>query len=175
MTASVQTLVELFSNSVASYPENNLVGERSADGSWRWTTYKELGNAVDKARGGLAALGIQHGDRVAAISDNRVEWAGGAHATYGLGAAWVPMYEAQTQKDWVYILKDCGAKVLFAATDGIRSQVEEVAHEIPALEMIVVIDDPAGGNAIDYTELLARGAGFLRGCRQTGKATVRGQ
>jgi len=67
------------------------------------------------------------------------------------------MYEAQTQKDWKYILEDCGAKVVFAATDGIRAQVEEVQGELPMLDKVIVIDDPAAGDAIDYTELLARG------------------
>jgi len=158
MAKQISTLAELLTNSVASYADNPLFGQRSDDGSWYWTTYAEFGDSVEKARGGLASLGIGHGDRVAVISDNRVEWAVGAYATYSLGAAWVPMYEAQTQKDWVFILKDCGAKILFAATDGIRAQVEEVSDQIPALQTIVVIDDPAGGNSIDYTELLARGA-----------------
>lgn len=157
MTVEIATLVDLLTNSVVNYPDNPLFGVRGSDDQWQWTTYAEFGREVDKARGGLASLGVSRGDRVAAISDNRVEWAVGAHATYSLGAAWVPMYEAQTQKDWVYILRDSGAKVLFAATDGIRAQVEEVGGELPDLEMIVVIDDPAGGDAINYTELLARG------------------
>ncbi len=158
MTIQIETLAELLTNSVASYADNPLFGQRGSDGSWQWTSYAEFGDAVEQARGGLASLGVGHGDRVAAISDNRVEWAVGAYATYSLGAAWVPMYEAQTQKDWAYILKDSGAKVLFAATDGIRAQVEEVSGELPNLETIIVIDDPAGGDSIDYTELLARGA-----------------
>jgi long-chain acyl-CoA synthetase len=158
MATQISTLAELLTNSVTSYPDNPLFGVRGTGGDWRWTTYTEFGDAVERVRGGLASLGVGHGDRVAAISDNRVEWAVGAYATYSLGAAWVPMYEAQTQKDWVYILKDSGAKVLFAATDGIRAQVDEVASEVPALDAIIVIDDPAGGEAIDYTELLARGS-----------------
>ncbi len=158
MTTQIATLADLLTNSVANYPDNPLFGQRGNDGEWHWMSYGEFGDAVGKARGGLASLGVGHGDRVAAISDNRAEWAVGAYATYSLGAAWVPMYEAQTQKDWIYILRDSGAKVLFAATDGIRAQVDEIASELPDLETIVVIDDPAGGDSIDYTELLARGA-----------------
>lgn len=158
MATEIATLVDLYSNSVNSYADNQLFGHRADDGNWEWMSYAEFGEAIAKARGGLASLGVRHGDRVAIISDNRTEWAVGAYATYSLGAAWVPMYEAQTQKDWKYILEDAGAKVLFAATDGIRAQVEEIQSELPDLESIVVIDDPAGGNSIDYTELLARGA-----------------
>ena len=158
MPSDVSTLAELYAQSVAAFPDNPLFGNRTPDGTWEWMTYREFGEAIDKARGGLHSLGVSNGDRVAIISDNRTEWAVGAYATYSLGGAWVPMYEAQTQKDWKFILKDSGAKVLFVATDGIRAQIEEIQGEIESLEAVVVIDDPAGGNAIDYTELLARGA-----------------
>lgn len=157
MSRTISTLVDLITHATATYAENPLFGARGEDGDWDWTTYEEFGQAVVDARGGLASLGVKTGDRVAIISDNRIEWAVGAYATYTLGAAWVPMYEAQTQKDWKYILGDSGAKVVFAATDGIRAQVEEVFDELPQLSAIVVIDDPAGGIAIDYDELLARG------------------
>lgn len=157
MPEKISTLVDLIAQSVASFPGNELFGQRSGDGDWEWTTFSEFGDAVEQARGGLASLGVEKGDRVAIISDNRVEWAVGAYASYTLGAAWVPMYEAQTQKDWKYILEDAGAKVLFAATDGIRAQIEEIQSDLPNLSTIVVIDDPAGGDAIDFTELLARG------------------
>ena len=156
--AQTTTLVDLFTNSTAAFEGNTLFGRRSGGVGWDWTTYAEFRDAVNRARGGLAHLGVGHGDRVAIISDNRVEWAVGAFATMTLGAAWVPMYEAQTQKDWTYILRDSGAKVLFAATDGIRAQVEEMGDDLPELTKIVVIDDPAGGKAIDYTELLAMGS-----------------
>jgi len=158
VTARIETLVDLYSNSVAAYPDNPIIGQREESGDWAWLTYGEFGEAIARVRGGLASLGVTSGDRVAIISDNRVEWAVGAYATYSLGAAWVPMYEAQTQKDWKFILKDCGAKVLFSATDGIRAQIDEIASELPELSSIVVIDDPAGGDAIDYTELMARGS-----------------
>jgi long-chain acyl-CoA synthetase len=155
---TISSLNELIVRSVNTYADNPVLGRRSGDGEWSWITYGELGKDIEKARGGLSSLGVEGGDRIAIISDNRIEWAVGAYATYTLGAAWVPMYEAQTQKDWLFILRDSGAKVVFAATDGIRAQVEEVQDQLPDLTMVVVIDDPAGGEAIDYTELLARGA-----------------
>ena len=158
MPADVATLADLYVQSVAAFPDNPLFGQRTPDGSWEWMTYREFGEAIDQARGGLASLGVTNGDRIVVISDNRVEWAVGAYAAYSLGAAWVPMYEAQTQKDWKYILSDSSAKVAFVATDGIRAQIEELKADLPALESIIVIDDPAGGDAIDYTEFLARGA-----------------
>ena len=157
MAHQISTLADLVTHATVTYSDNPLFGSRTSDGDWDWIDYAEFGEAVEKARGGLASLGVAKGDRVGIIADNRIEWAVGAYATYTLGAAWVPMYEAQTQKDWAYILADSGAKVVFAATDGIRAQVEEVMDDLDDLTTIVVIDDPAGGDAIDYLELLARG------------------
>ena len=157
MPAEITTLVELYQNSTKAYAKNPFIGRRGASGDWAWTTYEEFGEMIDKARGGLASVGVTKGDRVAIISDNRLEWAVGAYASYSLGAAWVPMYEAETQEDWIHILKDSGAQVLFAATDDIRAEIDEVRDQLPDLKTIVVIEGSAGGDAIDFGELLSRG------------------
>jgi len=150
-------LVELYESSVGRFAENPLFGTNRADG-WSWVSYHDFGEQVDFARAGLAGLGIGSGDRVAMISDNCVEWAVGAYAVYGLGAAWVPMYEAQLSKEWQYIIGDSGAKVAVVADDGIRAQLEDHKDRLPALEHVVVINGEAGGDAITWAELLSRGA-----------------
>jgi long-chain acyl-CoA synthetase len=152
-----KSLVELYESSVARFPDNPLFGTRHTEG-WRWLSYAEFGKQVDHARAGLAGLGIEPGDRVTVISDNRSEWAVGAYATYGLGAAWVPMYEAQLSKEWEYIIGDSGAKVAIVADDGIRAQLDDHRDTLPLLTQIVVINGEAGGDAITWAEMLARGA-----------------
>lgn len=158
MPTHFKTLPDLFESSVARFATRPLFGTKQPDGTWAWMTYGEFGERVAEARAGLAGLGVGTADRVAIISDNRVEWAIGAYATYTLGAAWVPMYEAQQSKEWAYILADSGAKVVFAADDGIRAQLDDLADTLPNLEQIVVIHGEAGGAAITFDELLARGA-----------------
>jgi long-chain acyl-CoA synthetase len=150
-------LVELYESSVNRFSDNPMFGTKHSDG-WDWITYHDFGEKVDQARGGLSGLGVGRGDRVAAISDNRVEWAIGAYATYSLGAAWVPMYEAQLSKEWQFIIGDSGAKVAVVADDGIRAQLDDHRDELPSLEQIIVINGEAGGDAITWAELLARGA-----------------
>src|SRR5580704_15655100 len=90
-----RTLVDILEHSVAAYRERDLFGTKKAD-RWVWTTYGEFGSLVERFRGGLASLGVQRGDCVAAVSNNRVEWAVAAYACYSLGASFVPMYEAQS-------------------------------------------------------------------------------
>ena len=89
-------LVTMFRESVERFGSKPLFGIRSKEGGdWRWVTYAEFGKLVDDARGGLAALGVGPKDRVAVISNNRLEWAVCCYATQGLGATYVPMYENQ--------------------------------------------------------------------------------
>jgi long-chain acyl-CoA synthetase len=101
-------------------------------------TYREFARHVDEVRGGLASLGVEAGSTVAVIANNRFEWAVCAYATYGLGAKYAPMYESQLPKEWEYILRDCGAKVCFVATDAIRTSLESFAAHVPSLEHVVV-------------------------------------
>jgi long-chain acyl-CoA synthetase len=158
MATDFKSLPDLFEASVARFTANPLFGTKQADGSWSWLSYGDFGEQVAQARGGLAGLGVGSGDRVGVILDNSVEWAVGAYGTYTLGAAWVPMYEAQQAKEWQYILADSGAKVAIVANDGIRAQLDDHAAELPELTQVIVIDGDAGGTAITFAELLARGA-----------------
>ncbi|MCA9585006.1 MAG: long-chain fatty acid--CoA ligase [Myxococcales bacterium] len=106
-------------------------GTRDDANRWTWMTWSELAAKVEALRGGLAQRGIGPGDRVAIISNNRVEWVIGAFAAYGLGASWVPMYEAMLDKDWKFILEDCGAKLCFCATQDIDARVAALLPELP--------------------------------------------
>ena len=109
-------LVELFENSVKKYSERQYLGTKNKDGEYEWVTYKEVGIRVDNLRAGLAGLGIQRGDAVGIISNNSTNWAVGHYAVAGLGAFYVPMYEAELTRIWEYIIKDSGVKVLLVSS-----------------------------------------------------------
>ena len=144
-TPKFRTLVDIFEHSTKTFADRPLFGTKK-DGRWHWMTYGEFGAKVDALRGGLAHLGVEKGDRVAIIANNRPEWAIAAYATYGLGAQFVPMYESQLTKDWKYILSDCKAKVLFVANRAIADKIAAIRDELPALEHVVVIDGEAKGD-----------------------------
>ena len=134
------TLVELFQHAIEKHGSRELFGTKK-DGRWTWTTYAEFGSMVDRFRGGLASLGVQRGDCVAIVADNRVEWAVAAYACYGLGAAYVPMYEAQHPKEWDFIVRDCEAKVLIVASDALRAKAGPILDAAPSLKHVVVLGD----------------------------------
>ncbi len=143
MTAEFENLVDIFDYAIKSYGSRELFGTKRA-GSWTWSTYDQFGKDVERARAGLAALGLSRGDHVAIISDNRVEWAVLAYGCFGLGAAFVPMYEAQHEKDWEFIVNDCDAKVLVVANKAILDKCKKLFDVVPSLQKIVCLEEVAG-------------------------------
>ena len=139
--AKFQTLVDIYNDAVKTFPDNPLFGMKSkTSGQWVWSTYLEFGRSTDSFRAALAGIGLTKGDRVAIISNNRPEWAIAAYACFGLGVAYVPMYEAQLAKDWDFIVRDCEAKVLIVASDAIAEKTRPFLESIPSLKYIVSMD-----------------------------------
>jgi len=153
--ATYSTLAEMQQQRCKAYADRRLFGTKEG-GSYKWLSYKGFAELVEACRGGLAQLGIGKDDKVAIISDNRVQWAVAAYACYGLGAVYVPMYEKQLPKDWTYILNDCGAKVLIVATDKIAEKTKGFPDELEKLEHII--------------NLVGSGEGTWDGLIESGKA-----
>lgn len=133
--------------SCREYPNNNVFGTKK-NGTYEWITYKEVAQQIDNFRAALASLGVKKGDKVAVIADNRVEWAVGAYATYGLGAHYVPMYESQLPKDWKFIVEDSDSVVLLVAKQEIYDQTASWAKENAKLRHVICFDAP---ESADYS------------------------
>jgi long-subunit acyl-CoA synthetase (AMP-forming) len=139
---SFNTLSELQSKACTLYESNPMLGTKSIDNkSFEWLTYGDFGRKVEKFRGVLRDLNVGYGDKVAIISNNRTEWAISMYATVSIGGQFVPMYEAQLEKDWRYIIEDSGAKLLIVANDSIFAKVQSYQGSVGApIQNILVLD-----------------------------------
>ncbi len=154
--SSHKNLIEMLESSRISYGERPLFGTKR-NGIYEWTTYEQFSKKVDALRGGLSSLGVSAGDKVAIICKNTEEWAVSAYATYGLCGQHIPMYETQMPNEWEYIIRDCGAKVLFVANSTIFEQTKNFPDKIETLENVILIEGDAGGDVSTYEDLLKRG------------------
>lgn len=147
-----KTLCDIFDEAVTQHGVREIFGTK-VGGQWRFTTYAEFGTLVDRLRAGLASLGVARGDRVAMVSNNRVEWAVTAFACYTLGAVFVPMYEAQSPSEWEFVVRECEARVLFLANTSALSKAKVFLDAMPWLRALVVI---AGEGNDTSSELASR-------------------
>ncbi|MGK0289573.1 MAG: long-chain acyl-CoA synthetase [bacterium] len=153
--ADYKNLVEMQEDACKKFKNKPLFGTKRATG-YEWINYGEFGVLVDQMRAGLASLGVEAGNKIAIISKNSYEWASIAYASYGRSAHYVPMYEDQLIKDWVYTIEDSGAKVLFVSTDEIFEKVKNLPNEIDFLEHVINING-SKNDSNSYLGLLEAG------------------
>jgi long-chain acyl-CoA synthetase len=85
--------------------------------------------------------GVQKYGKVAIISNNRWEWATIAAAAYSLSAILVPMYEAQLETDWTYILNDSSSSVVVCANQDIFDRIrKDVLPATPSVQACICLD-----------------------------------
>jgi long-chain acyl-CoA synthetase len=158
---SVTTLCELFYRSVDTYRKPEHLKFRR-EGRWHAISSDELRAAVEEISAGLSTLGVEKGDRVAILSENRPEWAFADLATLAAGAVDVPVYATLTPPQVLYVLGDSEAKVAFVSTAAQAAKVAEVRDRLPRLCHVVRFDQtPAAPGTTSLDELRAKGKAAL--------------
>src|SRR5437016_4197842 len=103
--------------------------------------FVEAANSV--SRGLSEAVGIGHGDRVAVLSANNLEWCLTFWGAVDLGAVLVGLNGWWKADEIVFGLKDSGARVLVADTARL-ARVADRLEECPELETVFLVDPPNG-------------------------------
>ncbi|MGH7713807.1 MAG: AMP-binding protein, partial [Gemmatimonadaceae bacterium] len=113
-------------------------------GAYQPISHDRILEWVRRTAFGLAALGVRRGDRVAILSENRPEWAIADFACLTIGAVDVPIYATLPPDHIAYLLKDCGAAVIFVSTAQQAAKIAQIRGELPKLAHVIGFDDAAG-------------------------------
>ena len=141
---SSPTLTHLFFDGITRYGDVHPAACRTKIGdTWQPVTHREIERRVRAISLGLREIGVQPGDRVALLSETRVEWALTDFACLCAQAANVPVYPTLTAQQTAYILRDSGACVVCCSTAEQVAKLFEVKADLPALRHVVVFE-PAG-------------------------------
>src|SRR6478736_7580166 len=85
-------------------------------GAWRATSWKEAARQVASLAASLRRIGLQPGDRVCLVSENRPEWLITDLAIMAAGCVTVPTYTTNTTRDHSHILENSGARAVIVST-----------------------------------------------------------
>ena len=135
------TLNELFLAGLARHRGRGDAMRAKRDGRWQPIGYGELHRRVQNVQAALRRLGVQPGDRVAILSENRPEWAITDFACLAARCTDVPIYPTLPAHQVAYVLRDSGSRVACCSTAEQLAKLLEVRGELPALEYIVVFDE----------------------------------
>jgi long-chain acyl-CoA synthetase len=121
-------------------------GEAIVSGGSR-LTYAEFGQLVSSCAGGLRALGIGRGDRVALLLGNDIAFPAILFATLRLGAIAVPISIREQTPGLGYMLDHCGAKVLVHEA-GLADRLPQ-PHAVPALAHRIAVKPGSARGGLD--------------------------
>src|ERR1700681_1922544 len=106
------------------------------DGNYRSSSWAEVADRVSRLARGLAALGIEPGDRVALIAENRPEWVIADLAIVSAGAITVPAYVTNTVADHRHILGNSGARAAIVSSAALAARVIPAARQVPSVRWV---------------------------------------
>ena len=137
------TLVDLFFGAVDRHNLDAAQMYRAADG-WKSISHKQLLADVHALADGLAALGIQRGDRVGLLSENRPEWALADYAMLTGGILNVPLYPTLPANQLAFIMKDAEVRAVFVSSAEMLEKIREARKTVTSVEHVILFDSVAG-------------------------------
>jgi long-chain acyl-CoA synthetase len=112
-------------------------------GIWQSATWAQYWEQVHDFALGLAARGLQRGDKLAVIGDNRPRLYAAQIAAQCLGGVAVPVYQDAIAAELVYVLEHAEISVIVAEDQEQVDKVLSLEGRLKRLRL-VVYDDPLG-------------------------------
>ncbi len=154
-----QTLSELFFTAMETYQKPDLLMYKEG-GSWRRLSSSDILIRVRDLAVGLFELGVERGDRVVLLSENRVEWFLIDKALQLVGAANVPIYSTLTPPQVAFIARNSECKIAIASTAEQQAKLAEFRSELGGVERYIIMDSPGAGglDGLPLEQVSERGA-----------------
>ena len=155
------TVPQLFWHRVALWSENTALRAKKY-GIWQEISWREYGQKARYVALGLIALGLEKGDRVAIICENRSEWLFCDMGILSAGGVTVGIYTTDTTNQVEYLINNCSAKFFIAEDEEQLDKILEIRNNISSLEKFIIIDmeglrDFSDSMAMSFDELLELG------------------
>ena len=124
-------------------------------------TYKELFERIQAFAGGLQALGVQPGDKVALIADNSPRWLMADLGSLFAGAVDVPRSAIADPQELGYIIQNTGCTTLIIEDLKTYDRIRSFAQQ-QGIERVILLSDESREGCLSLSDLLAKGreAGF---------------
>src|SRR5215211_6337767 len=133
------TLVDVFIRIARDHKRPDTLNYKS-DGRWLSISSEELLARAKLIAAGLHAIGVHRGDRVALLSESRVEWTLTDAGSIFAGTVDVPIYPTLTPPQVRYILNDSGASVLFLANREKFTELKDALGECPEIKHVIFFE-----------------------------------
>ncbi len=152
-----ETLTELFLNLSKKYEgtEKTAFARKPAtDADYETIDWNQVSDDVHTLAAYMVRHGIEAGDRVAILSENRYEWAVVDLALQLIGGINVSLYTTLPSSQCKYILQNSEAKMFFVSTGIQLKKAREVFDDCEHLNQIIAFDQPNIESYLDDPHVL---------------------
>jgi long-chain acyl-CoA synthetase len=111
-------------------------------GEWRSQSWAKTQEDVLALAAGLISLGLEPGDRVVLISENRPEWVIADLAIMAAGGITVPAYTTNTVADHLHIFDNSGARLVIVSTSQLAERAMAAASRADCQPGIIAMEPP---------------------------------
>lgn len=133
------TIAALFFHQARQYGQRPLCWVKR-HGAYQPLSWAAVAADVQAFGMSLMELGIEQGDRVALLSENRPEWMIADLSILSLGAVTVPIYTTLSTREIEHILSDCGARAAIVSNEAHASTIEALRERLPHLAHCIQIE-----------------------------------
>ncbi len=133
-------LVDLFLRRADEKGDAPFLGEKQ-DGAWVTRSWREVADQVCLLAESLRSLGLNDGDRVALVAENRPEWCIADLATMAAGCISVPTYITNTERDHAHILDNSGARAVIVSDEKLLGPLVGAIGRTGIVEHVIGIED----------------------------------
>jgi long-chain acyl-CoA synthetase len=152
----VRTLTDLYRHSMRNHPRDVAFRFRSGSG-WTDLSSQEFERRVEACASGLLVHGVQPGDRIALLSENRVEWALVDIACLEIGAVVVPIYPTLLAEQIEYLLNDSGSVAVFCSTPDQVEKIRSIREKAPSVREVISFEAATSPDTQSLDKLLELG------------------
>ncbi|HET6528547.1 MAG TPA: long-chain fatty acid--CoA ligase, partial [Balneolaceae bacterium] len=145
VVVAFETLTDLFLNLSKKYKGTDKTAfarKPSTDSDYETIKWDQVLDDAHSLAAYLIKSGVEPGDRIAILSENRYEWAIVDLALQLIGAVNVSLYTSLPARQCEYILQDSGAKIFFVSTGIQLKKAREVFDRCENLQKVIAFDKP---------------------------------
>jgi long-chain acyl-CoA synthetase len=161
-------LVDLFLKRADELGDKPFLTARHA-GEWRSISWREAAERVCLLAEALRGLGLEDGDRVIIVSENRPEWALADLAIMAAGCITTPAYITNTERDHAHVLANSGAKAVVVSDAKLAKPLLPAIVQTGIAEHVIGLEPLRCGQSAFQCHLWAD---FLHGDPAAARAAV---
>ena len=137
--AEMPNLVSLFLARAAQHGDAPFLSAKR-QGAWVAQSWRTVADQVCLLAQALRGLGLNPGDRVMLVSENRPEWCIADIAIMAAGLVTVPTYTTNTARDHLHILENSGARAIIVSNTKLAQPLLAAALNAPCAEHVIGIE-----------------------------------